>query len=429
MANIKKYSIKSLQFYKNKRGLVLFVLIFLLFVFLRLYQLEERNGFGWDQVDNAWAAKNIVADGKFPLVGMQAKLNSGIFIGPLYYYYIAVFYFVTDLDPIASGIAAGFTGIITFFVIYFVTKSLFSEKVAFIAVFLYTISYAAISADRVQWPVNFILPISLLIFHSLYKVVIGQVKYILLLVLLVGLSFNTNFTAVFYPLIILLCLPLFPRTKEIFKYMVYSIPIFLIVFSPILVNLFRDSGFLGNRSASYFETYYHGLHLRRVFQLTKDAFIQFEQLLYFPQLKYFGWVALPLFAFIYIKDKITKEKLIFVYLCALWFFVPWLIFSLYSGEISDYYFQMSRPIALLILSYFLYRLIILPFPMLRIVTIIVLFIYTFVNLQRFWIMENRGLKPEREQAIKRLKAIEKVEFKEGDPQSYLYYIYRGRYEE
>ena len=79
------------------------------------------------------------------LVGMQAKLNSGIFIGPFYYYYIALFYFITNLDPIASGIAAGFTGIITFFVIYFVTKSLFSEKVAFIAVFLYTISYAVIS--------------------------------------------------------------------------------------------------------------------------------------------------------------------------------------------------------------------------------------------------------------------------------------------
>ena len=428
MGSIKRYSIRSLQFYKNKRALTIFVLIFLLFVFLRFYQIEERNVFGWDQVNNAWAAKNIVADGKFPLVGMQAKLNSGIFIGPFYYYYIALFYFITNLDPIASGIAAGFTGIITFFVIYFVTKSLFSEKVAFIAVFLYTISYAVISADRVQWPVNFILPISLLIFHSLYKIVIGQVKYILLLVLFVGLSFSTHFTAIFYPPIILLSLPLFPRTRETLKYIAYSIPIFLIIFSPILINLFRDSGFLGNRSASYAETYYHGLHLTRVFQLTKDAFIQFEGMFFFPQLKYLGWIAVPLFGFIYLKDKITKERILFVYLCALWFLVPWFIFSLYSGEISDYYFLISRPIVVLILSYLIYRLMIHPLTSVKAIVIIVLIGYLVVNFNEFLRTKRGSLVGHRQTTLTKIKNNEKIEFKQGAPESYLYYIYKERYE-
>src|SRR3989344_281345 len=413
---------------RNKRSAIVFLLIFSFFVFLRFYQMEERNIFGWDQVDYAWAAKNIIVEHKFPLMGTQAKLNSGIFIGPLYYYYIALFYFITDLDPIASGIAAGFTGIITFFIIFFVTKNIFSRGAAFIAVFLYTVSYAAISADRVEWPVNFIFPLSLLIFYSLYKIVIGKVKYILLLVLLVGFSFSTHFTAVFYPFIILLSLPLFPRTRETFKYVVYSIPIFFIVFSPILINLFHDNGFLGKSSTSYVNTYYHGLHLRRVFQLTKDAFIQFEHLLFFPQLKYLGLVGLPLFGLVYLKGKLNRNRILFVYLSALWFLVPWFIFSLYSGEISDYYFLISRPIVVLILSYFIYRLMIHPLASVKAIAIIVLIGYLVVNFNEFLKVKRGNLSGYREHVLIKINNKEKIKFKQGAPESYIYYIYKERYE-
>jgi len=68
---------------KNRFLLILFLLLAVT-AFLRFYQLDTRSPFGWDQVDNAWAVKNIIIDHRFPLVGMQAKLNSGIYIGPLY---------------------------------------------------------------------------------------------------------------------------------------------------------------------------------------------------------------------------------------------------------------------------------------------------------------------------------------------------------
>ena len=54
--------------------------------------MDQKNPFGYDQVDNAWAAKNIIINHWYPLVGMVAKANSGIYIGPVYYYLIAVFY-------------------------------------------------------------------------------------------------------------------------------------------------------------------------------------------------------------------------------------------------------------------------------------------------------------------------------------------------
>ena len=117
----------------NHWHLLTLLLIFVFFIFLRFYLLEEKSSFGWDQVDNAWAAKNIIVDKKLPLVGMQAKGSSGFFIGPYYYYLLVPVYFLTNLDPIASGIFAGITSVISFFIIYFITRSLFSNKIALLA--------------------------------------------------------------------------------------------------------------------------------------------------------------------------------------------------------------------------------------------------------------------------------------------------------
>ena len=95
------------KFLTKNKVWVIFLLILIIHSFFRFYQLGTRSPFGWDQVDNAWAAQNIIVNHKFPLLGFQAKLNSGIFIGPLYYYLITPFYFLTGLDPVASGVFAG----------------------------------------------------------------------------------------------------------------------------------------------------------------------------------------------------------------------------------------------------------------------------------------------------------------------------------
>ena len=71
----------------NKKSLLV-LLVFILEIFLRLYNVDKQNPFGWDQVDNAWTAKNMIINHWYPLVGMVAKQNSGFYIGPLYYYLI-----------------------------------------------------------------------------------------------------------------------------------------------------------------------------------------------------------------------------------------------------------------------------------------------------------------------------------------------------
>ena len=160
---------------KNKSS-ILIIAIFLLGIFLRMYQMDFKYPFGYDQVDNAWAAKNIIVNHRFTLVGMVAKVDSGIYIGPAYYYLVALFYFICNLNPEASHAVAIISSIFTFWTIFYVFKKLFSTEFAVIAVLINTFNYHALNFDSVLWPVQLLPGVSLIIFYLLYKVVLGDVK-------------------------------------------------------------------------------------------------------------------------------------------------------------------------------------------------------------------------------------------------------------
>lgn len=413
-------------FKKNYIGITLFF-IFLVHIFSRFYNLDN-NLFGSDQVDNAWAAKNIIVDHKFPLLGVPAKGSGGFFLGPIYYYLVSFFYFLTNLDPIASGLLAGTISIITFFIYYFVIKKLFSEKVALIAIFINTISYYIISSDRVQWNVNFIVPVSLLIFYSLYNVLTGKIKYLLLLGILLGFSFHVHFTSVFYLIIIALSLPFFPRNMQTLKYSFFGILLFLVWLIPNIFAEFNTKKSNASSMVNYLNTYYHGFHFRRVFQLINDAFIEFESIFILKIFKQLKFLFLPAFIYFYFNENKSRAGFIFCYLAIVWFLVPWFTFSTYSGEISNYYFMITRPIIIMVLSYLTLRLFESKILIAKVGIICFWVYYLSINAQYFvteyFINTNKetSLKESRKRVQKAIREGKVIEFSEGSADSYLYYV-------
>ena len=386
--------------------------------------METRSHFEWDQVNNAWAAKNIIVNHEFPLLGFQAKGNSGIYIGPYYYYLISIVYFFTGLDPIASGIIAGITSIFTFLTLFYISKKLFSVNVALIAVFLNTVSVFAINFDRVQGPINFIPSIALIIFFSLYKIITGNPRFVLLLVLALGFSLHIHITAIYFPVIILLCLPFFPRTKYILKYIFLSIPIFLFFIFPSVMAFLQNAGHASD-AINYGNTYFHGFHLKRVMQLTNDALIQFEPYFNYSKIiKYLKFILIPLFIFLYLYKNISRDKLLFCYLALLYFTIPWLVLSAYSGEISDYYFSTNRFIALLLIAYLVSKTFQFRNIVTKVTIISLLIFYAIYNLQNFFLSTSANdLKNNREAVLQAIEEKREIGFHEGAPESYLYYYY------
>lgn len=411
-----------LKLLKKHQGLVLVFLIFLLEVFLRFYQIDQKSPFGYDQVDNAWAAKNIIVNHWFPLVGMVAKGNSGIYIGPFYYYLISIFYLLTNLNPIASGILAGFTSIFTFWVLYYVAKKIFNTQVAIFAVFINTVIFLGITFDRTQWPVAFIPSFSLIIFYLLFRILTGDVKKLPLLAIVTGLAFSVHFTAIFFPLIIILSLPFLPRTKETVKYILISLPLFLIWLVPNIIYEIQQKS--ANSNASYLNTYFHGFHLRRVLQLTGDALIQFNPYLFTTNLIPLKFIILPVFFITYLYKSVSKEKIILAYLILLWFIVPWFVFATYSGEISDYYFSINRFLALLIVAYFFAKFWMVKSVIPKLVILILLFYVSFINLTTFFNHEEgNSVSAGESDVIKKIDQGQQIGFTQGDPESYLYYYF------
>lgn len=411
--------------YKNwilRNKYILIVLgIFLCELLLRFYQLEEKSVFGWDQVDNAWAAKNIIIDHKFPLVGMVAKGNSGIYIGPLYYYLISLIYWIMDLNPVASSIMAGLTSIFSFWVIYFVSKKLFSQKVAIVAVFLNTFMLPAIFFDRAQWPVALIPPISLLIFYVLYKIAMGDAKKIIYLALLVGFSVSIHFTSIFYPIFIILALPFFPWNKKTLFYILISLPLFLLFLVPNIIYQLQQKSV--SSFSNYFDAYFIGFHMRRVMWIMGDGLIQFNAYLYLDKFYSLKFILLPVFFLIYLYRSIRREKLIFCYFILIWFIVPWFVFATYGGEISDYYFSINRFIALMVISYILIRIWDIKTAIPKIIVAGVLFYIAITNVFQYLPYTNSGLKDRKRYVLDKIYKGEKIDFQEGVPESYLYYYY------
>lgn len=406
----------------RNKSFVLFFFIFIALLFLRFYQLDLRNAFGWDQVDNAWVSKRLIVDHKFPLIGMVAKQNSGVYIGPAYYYFAAFFYWIFNLNPIASGVIAGATSIFTFFIIYYIVKKLFSTEVALIAVFINTVSFFGIAFDRVQWPVNFIPGVSLIIFYALYKTILGSSKHLIILAFALGLSFHIHFTSVFYPIIILFCFPFFPRTKKMIKALILALLIFLILIAPSIISYLQNMQYYSN-ALKYGQTYFHGFHLRRVLQLINDAFIQFEFYFAFSILKFLKFILAPLFIFTYLFKDTRRDKLILCYLVVLWFMVPWFVLSTYSGEISDYYFVANRFIVLFIISYLLMQILSFKSWIPKIVLFCFLIYYSVFNIDKFLSSRDIGFYEKSQKVFNAIEKGEKIGFHEGVAESYLYYYY------
>ncbi len=405
------------------KALIILIIIFITHLLLRSDHLFEWANFGWDQVDSAWAAKSIIADHNILINGPVAKGNSGIYMGPLYFWLISIFYFFTNLDPIASPIFQLFLSIVNLFVLYFVTKKIFNNNIAIIACLINTFSITVMNADRVQSAYYLIVPISYLIFYALYKIISGSEKHIIWLAVFVGLSFHIDFTSVMFPMIVLFALPFFPKSKKTIKYILLAIPLFLLFLLPSILISFQTFNSTSHNYSYLFNTYYHGLHLRRIWQLFHDGFISFEQIFQFEIIRKTAFLALPIFMAIYYKVNKSKSSFLLFYLIVLWIGIPWIVMSTYSGELTDYYFSFPRDIVIAILAYLLTYLYQQKHILIKIIPILLLAIYIITGIQSFLLPRYGNLLQSEANVKQAIKDQRKIPYIDHNPESYIYEVY------
>lgn len=324
--------------------------VIILGLFFRLYQLEQRAVFDFDQEMAAWWVKNLVADHKISLIGQEISVG-GVFIGPFFYYLLTPFYLLTKLYPLGGNIFVSFIALLTMIMIYCFTKRIFNTFSAVITTFLYAIHPGIVGYDRTVAPSNMIIFLSVSLAYFLTKTS-KNLWHFLFLGTILGLSFSVHPTAVLlFPITIIYFL--IKREKiRIKEFLLIVIPILFLV-SPLIFFDLRHNWFIARNVFIAIFLQQGGI----LFSLITRLFSMIQLLLVFWAGTLISndsfFIKLPLFilaVWVFFKSSGLVLKL--------WLLIPLAAMVFYPRHVPEYYFLLLTPIVLIYTVGFLQKTII-----------------------------------------------------------------------
>lgn len=319
-------------------------LIILAGFILRIYHLEKLAGMDFDQDIAAWWIKSFLIDHKFSLIGQEISIG-GIYIAPLYFYFLSVFYFFFRMDPLAANIAVSLVSVLTMLLVYKIARLLFDRRTAIIALIIYAFSYQINFYDRTTAPSNLIMPLSLTVLYLILK------KRSLLLAPVLGLTFSASPAAA-----LLIPQALFFRFKQ--KLAVFAI--ILLFVSPLLFFDFRHDFMVTKR---IFQVLFSGQRKvdnyfppLKLFDNLLTLAQSFRQQIFFLKIEdgliniILDIITGSLGLIFFLKSNFSSfQKKIFL----IWLLTPLIFFSFYPFHVPEYYFLPVFPITIIFFAAFL----------------------------------------------------------------------------
>lgn len=144
---LKSFNKNMKKVFNYKSLLVLLLLI--IGLSLRLYNIQYRTGFDADQEWLAYRAKDVL-HGDLALLGPVTSIGN-FSIGPGFIYLWSIFSYFTQENPISGAYLSVFLGILTYLAIFLFAKQFISSKVAYVLLFITTFSSVLIFWDQSPW--------------------------------------------------------------------------------------------------------------------------------------------------------------------------------------------------------------------------------------------------------------------------------------
>ena len=196
------------------------LLLFILALSLRVYNLSNGMTFIGDQGWFYLSARDLLVSGKVPLVGITSS-HTWLHQGPLWTYMLSLVLPFFKFNPVAGGYLTAFFGAATAILMYKVGKELFSAKVGGIAALLYATSPLIVFFDRMPFDPSPIPFFTVLYLYALVKWLKGNVNYFPLALFLIAILYNLELATftLFFPLALLFIYGFIKKRK-------YSVGIF-----------------------------------------------------------------------------------------------------------------------------------------------------------------------------------------------------------
>jgi len=317
----------------------LILLIVAVGVFLRVYQLPERFLYGHDQDLAGWFVRDVLVNHHLRLIGQETS-TAGIFIGPVFYYLMTLFYKISGMDPIGGAYLVTVLAVFGMVSLYFVVNKIFGVRVATIALIIYSISNYMVFNDREVVPTMPVIIWTVWFVYCLH--LIFQKKWtggLCLFSVLAALIWHLNFALILTAPLIPIAMYLSKRKFEI-KPIIASFEAFVALCLPLVLFELRH-GFSQTKSLFFSLTTSQNDVISGV-----DKFVRVFALMSknlhslvigdFPKIKYehVMYVFLITFAILIYKKYLSRPWAI---IFSIWIGTYYLFFSTYSKIVSEYY--------------------------------------------------------------------------------------------
>ena len=344
---------KIIQLISNNKLLILILLVAL---FFRTYEVVGRFEFAHDGDLYSWIVKDIVVNHHPRLIG-QLTSADGIYIGPLFYYILVPFFLLSRMDPVGAIIPITIVGMLTVFSYYWVFKKLFNPVIGLFAAFFYSVLLWTVQFDRHIYPSTFSNIWSIWYFYAILALSRGNFSVFPILGLLIGLIWHIHIalapTLLAIPAAILLSKKL-PNLKQV---TLFFITLFLIS-APLIIFEIRHE-FSQTLSLIKNLTIDHGggSGIPKLNLLFIKAGSNIQNLFFYPQTLNILPPFLTALSLLAAGIFLAKRNLIkFKELAPLYIWISGVIafFTFSSTIISEYYFSNIEVIFIGILSILMY---------------------------------------------------------------------------
>lgn len=377
---------------KDQRNLfILFVGILALATFLRFYRLSEYMTFLGDEGRDAIVIKNILVNHHIPLIGPPTSVGN-IYLGPLYYYMMAVPMAIFWLNPVAAAGMNALLGVATVAFIYYLGKLWFNRQAGLIASYLYAISPVTVIYSRSSWnpnPAPFFALLSMFSLHKLHQT--GNFLWLVLTGFSIGVALQMHYlAAILVPITVTVWLGEIVfrklnqlKNKDLLSGTILGVLSFIFIMSPLI----------------WFDLRHRFLNYRAIMELFSaggavkgDIFANIARMpaLYIYNLigRYIGGeniyltgvvAVIVIVAFLYKLSNWSKLVL------GTWLIIGLFGLSFYQQNVYDHYLGFLNPVPFLLLGATALLLTCLPVKSKNLVNggvIVLLFALTVVNLQR-----------------------------------------------
>ena len=341
-------------FYKHKKA-VLFLVLFVVFLFIRLYNINARIIFDWDQEQFSTQVMNILRNGKFTLLGPRVTDVRGFFLAPYFTYLLIPFYIFTQLHPVALVLFVTCINILFFGISYKLLTKIFGWTTAMLFLLLWTFSSYHAGYDTIPWwPI--MLPLgTLFTWWSLWRIYKkNTLKNWIILGLVLGIFIHMHFQFIFAYLFTTVFI-LMTKPKKWYLHGMATFFTILLLLIPLVVFDFRHNFLNSTLFINYFLNGSGEPKDLFVWQIVFTNAVQPFTYIRNSLLAWLFYVLVHIVAIYTIKKENDRFRKSFSTATeTLWIALPF-VFAMYGRRPSEYYFLILFPFIYILLSYFLQK--------------------------------------------------------------------------